>query len=485
MERKSLAVNGAFSLIAKVIAMLVPLFVYPYVMRVLGAENYGKVAYVEAFIGYFTLLAALGIDNYAQRECSVLRHDKILMTKKASQIFVIGLIMSFISFVIYLCCVFFVQEMRADYILYMIFSIMIFSNSISLNWLYAAQERFDLTSAREIVSKCTYLLLCFLLVKSSSDYIEYSAIVVFSTTLLPMLWNQYRIQMGECDIKPSFRESDGFHKCIKPIFYLALLTIGSKLFTDSDTLMIKWFINDNGDKAVGIYNSATILPKAFDTLLMAVSAVVTPQIFISVRNHEEEQVHYLMNKTTNILFFISVPAILTCLFFAKEMIFLFAGEEYLSGESVLQIYSFIIMGVLIITMAGTRTYIARQKERKLFVILLFGAVLNICLNVWFIRLCGINGAAIATLISYIVVMTIELTLEKTWHYVFTADKLKYLVGGMIISLIFFCVNTLMRDIIIVKLVVAISLAGIAYVTSMFLLKETSVRLLIEKIRSKK
>ena len=446
--------NGIFSLAAKVIAMIVPLAVYPYVMRVLGAESYGKVTYVESLVSYFSLFAILGIGSYAQRECSVMRDNPEGLRRVSSRAFALNLIMTSISFTAFLCMVFLVPSMRSEMPLFLVFSLWIVGSGLSMEWLYTAQERFDLISVREIITKLLYLCLCFLLVKSSDSYLIYGIIIVFTGTIFGMTWNIVGIQRGQCGIVPNLKYSSGFTECLKPVFYLALLTIGSKLFTDFDVLMIKWFSSGNSDTAVGLYNSAIILPKAFDGLLMAVSAVITPRLFIATRNNDENSVFEILNKTSNALSFIAIPAIITCLIYPEEMLLLFAGSEYISAAPVLQVYGLIIIGVLVITLAGTRTYIARQKERKLFRILVLGASLNIILNYIFIKLWGIVGAAWATFSAYAVVMSIELTLEKTWHYIFTKDKIKYLLAGGFVAVIFLLIKKpciLVRIVFIVKI----------------------------------
>lgn len=474
VQRKSMTTNGIFSLAAKVVAMIVPLVVYPYVMRVLGAESYGKVTYVESLVSYFSLFATLGIVSYAQRECAVMRDNYDSLRRVSSRVFTLNLIMTSISLAVYLGLVYLVPSMRGERLLFLVFSFWIIGSGLSMEWLYTSQERFDLISIREIVSKLLYIILCFLFVKSTDSYLLFGIIVVFTGTIFSTTWNICGILRGHCGVIPSIRYSAGFSECIKPVFFLALLTIGSKLFTDFDVMMIKWFTLKDSDTAVGLYNSAIILPKALDSVLMTISAVITPQLFIATRQKNEPQVIEIMGKTSNALFLIAIPAILTCLFFPREILLLFAGQEYLPASPVLQIYSFIIVGVLVITLAGTRTYIARQKERKLFYILIFGAVINIILNYIYIKHWGIVGAALATLCAYVVVMFVELTLEKTWHYIFTLDKFKYIVAGILLSAVFIVIKSFVNANPAVVLFGAIILGGIVYLITLYIFKESTL-----------
>lgn len=483
VQRKSMTTNGAFAFASKMVAMIVPFIVYPFIMRVLGAESYGKVTYAESLVSYFALLSTLGIESYAQRECSVMRDNPDGLRKVASRIFALCLIMTTLSFVSYLAIVLFIPAMQSERPLFLIFSLWIIGSGMSMGWLYTAQERFDISSVREIVAKVLYLVLCFTFLKNSNSYFIFGIIVVFTGTVFTMLWNVSGIIRGQCGIVPSLKYSSGFSECIKPIFFLALLTIGSKLFTDFDILMIKWFSSTDSDRAVGLYNSAILLPRALDGILMTVSSVITPRLFIATRQRQEKEVCTLMNKTSNVLFFISVPAILTCWFFSEEMIGLFAGDDFLDAAPVLQIYSLIIIGVLVITLAGTRTYIARQKERKLFCILIVGAVLNITFNYFYIRMWGIVGAALATLSAYAIVMTIELTLEHTWHYIFTLDKLKYVMAGCVVAGIFAIVKYCFNFPSFLRIVVAIGVAGIFYVVVLYFVKESTLMHVIEKMKN--
>lgn len=484
MKRKSLTLNGIYSLVERMVNLTVPLIVLPYIMRVLGAESYGKVTYVESIVSYFTLLATLGVSSYAQRECAVIRDNRELLTKKVSQVFTICMLMSFISLAAFLLVTFFAPSIATDKILFLIFSITILASGLNMSWLYGAQERFDLTSIREISAKILYLVLCFLLIKGSGDYYYFAFIVVLTTSLFQMLWNLTGVARGQCGAKPNLKEATGFSSCFVPIFYLALMTIGSKLFSDSDILMIKWFVGEESDKAVGLYNSAILLPRAFDTFLMSISAVMTPRLFIYVRQHNEKETFNLLNNTSNILFFLSIPAIITCLFFSNELIQLFAGDEYAEAAPVLQIYSLVMFGVLVITLAGTRIYIARQKEKKLFFILICGASLNILLNILLIKLSGIKGAAIATLTSYLVVMVTELSLEKTWKYIFSKDKVKYIVGGLIVAGTFTVMRTISGLNGALLLFTSVALAGALYVIYMLCRKEYTTQFVKNKLRFK-
>ena len=122
MKTISITSNGIYAVAAKVFSMIVPIIVMPYILRVLGSESYGKVAYVQSLIAYFSLIATIGLSDLSLRECSIVRNDKLLFEKKVSQVFTISLFTTAISLLLYILYVIITPDARSNILLYLIFS---------------------------------------------------------------------------------------------------------------------------------------------------------------------------------------------------------------------------------------------------------------------------------------------------------------------------------------------------------------------------
>jgi len=480
ISSRSIFANGVWSGIAKAVGMIVPFIVYAHVLRVLGAESYGRVAYIQTFSSYFVLLSLLGISDYAQRECSVARNNTTEFAQRVNRVFTVSCLMTFASLVLYFFCFLFVPGLKAELALSLVFSLMIVLRCLQMDWIYTSLERFELISKRDIISKFLYLILCLVLISSSDDYIIFAAILVFTASVIITVLNQYGIYRKECVVIPHF-DFTGIKECFVPVFFLGLMTLGSKLFSSSDVLLIKWLLPVDGDKGVGLYNASVILPHALEEFLIAIAAVITPQLYIRIRNSEEYSVTSLMNITSNALFLVAVPAVLTCLFFSKELLLLFAGEGYLGGCPVLQLYSITLISSLAITMGGTRTYIARNKERKLFYILISASAFNIILDIILIRPMGIIGVTLATVISNMLLMVVELTLENTWKYVFSDATIKYILAGSGVAVVFTVFKLFVHMDPIWTMISAVSSAGLIYALILFRSGESTLMLIMKRI----
>ena len=95
---------------------------------------------------------------------------------------------------------------------------------------------------------------------------------------------------------------------------------------------------------------------------------------------------------------------------------------------------------------------------------------------------GITGAALATLVAYAVVMSIELTFEKTWHYIFTKDKLKYMISGVAVVIVFYVVKTFFSFHPAITLSIGIIVAGLLYVTILYFMKESTIEQVICRLK---
>ena len=94
---------------------LFPLIVLPYVVRVLGPAKYGLINFAVAFIAYFNLISDYGFSLSGIKEISIIRDDEEKLSKTFSTIITIKLILSIVSFFIFIVIVYFIPFFKNNF----------------------------------------------------------------------------------------------------------------------------------------------------------------------------------------------------------------------------------------------------------------------------------------------------------------------------------------------------------------------------------
>lgn len=150
----------------------------------------------------------------------------------------------------------------------------------------------------------------------------------------------------------------------------------------------------------GIYAMSYKIP----TLLNTVSTIFMQSWQMSaIREYENKEGSEFCNQIYKLLIFFMGLATLILLLINKSVLNIYVGYEYRSAW----IYSPFLMISFFAGSLGTfwgSFYIASKKMNKYLQSALFGALVNIILNFLLIKQVGTIGAAIATMVSYIVVL---------------------------------------------------------------------------------
>lgn len=479
-NEKALVKNSIFYTASTLVCMVIPLLIYPYITRVLGPENYGKFSFAQNLVTYFTILSTLGLRQYAQRVCSV-RRDEGELSRIVKSLLAIAGGLTVLAVVIYAVVVYFLGSTTGEVWVYVAFGGMILFSSLGLDWLIEATECFAFASVRNTLTRVLLPICAFLFVTQESDYAVYALVYTACYSILPAVMNYVHLsRRNMISLREIHRAKVEMGTHLNPIFFLALVTIGSKIFSGMDIMMLG-FMRD--DTTVGLYTNAIKLPLVMDELLMAVAAVITPRLYAAVRENHMDEARSLINYASNTMFFFAVPALLTFAFFSEELVWLIAGAEYVSGHPILIVYSFIMFTTLCLTLGGTRMFIAKGKEKQLFAVLLMAGGLNALLNYLLIPVWGGLGAAVASIAANVCMFIAEATYIRSWGLIFDRDKIKYLVAAGVLAGVFVLIKQLPLTIGAFSVVaLSILVGGVCYVLALVFLRESTVMRMLTAVK---
>ena len=182
MKNKSLGLNAILNSFQGILNIIFPFITFPYVSRVLSVSGMGKYNFSSSIISYFLLIAGLGINTFAVREGAKLRDNREEISKFASKVLTINLISTLISYILLFVLLFVVTRLHEYSIAILLFSIQIVLTTIGVDWLYVIFEEYAYITVRNIIFKLISIVLLFMLVRHSDDYVNYVIVTVIAST---------------------------------------------------------------------------------------------------------------------------------------------------------------------------------------------------------------------------------------------------------------------------------------------------------------
>lgn len=158
----------------KVVDAVIPLIIIPYLILVVGSENYGIYAFAYALVFYLLNIVQYGFSLSAVRLVAVNKEDKNKLNQIYSTVFTTQLYLSIFVFIILFLLVFFVNKFNTNYLVYLFFSLIIVGELLTPIWFFLGIEKMRFITIVNFASKSTFALLTFLLIKEETDFVYIS-----------------------------------------------------------------------------------------------------------------------------------------------------------------------------------------------------------------------------------------------------------------------------------------------------------------------
>jgi O-antigen/teichoic acid export membrane protein len=153
-----------------------------------------------------------------------------------------------------------------------------------------------------------------------------------------------------------------------------------------------------GEKQVGLYAAAVKISEIWYFIPVLICASVFPAI-VNAKNDPPLYKKRLHNLYW-LMFILAASLAVPISILARPLVRIIFGQGYLPAAGALQIHIWAGIGIFL-AVALSQYLLSENLNIINFVMTLSSAVLNIILNLFLIKSWGINGAAFATLISYL------------------------------------------------------------------------------------
>lgn len=476
----SIKYNLVMNIIMKVSAVIFPLIMFPYAVRTLGADSYGRVGFAISVTSYFALLASLGIPSYAVRQCAKVRDDSYELAKTVKEILCINSISLCITCLIFFACLFIVPKFNNDKILILVAASSIILQTFGVEWFYQSIEQYDYITFRSIIVRIISLILLFMLVKDSNDYVMFCIVTVVSTVGSNIV-NILRLPKL-VDLKSNYKLEITKH--IKPIFMLFFYYAATTIYTNLDVVMLG-FMSDNS--TVGYYNASVKIKNVLVSVITALGAVALPRASYYLSNDLIKEFNELIKKSLNYVLVVSLPLAAFCSVLSSDIIGFLAGEGYSESVVSMMIISPSIIFIGIGSITAWQLLIPLGRDKCTLIGAVVGAVVDLVINFLLIPQYGAAGASIGTLVAEFCVIIIHFIglkdLKK--EVIDYTNASKIIIGNIISILILVIMNSSIHfDIYIFSIIIKGVIFFLLYILIEAILKEKSICYVINFIKRK-
>ena len=389
---KKIINNSGWLLFDKLCRLGIGLIVSAWVARYLGPHEYGKLAYVLAYLAFFQAVCILGLDNIIVRDIA---REK----NKSGEIIGTTFFLRTLSGI-----VLWVASVAMMSILHGISSqITIITALCAFSLIFQVSDTIDLwfqsqsNSKRTVVVKLSSYLIsnslkvCLILNDASIEYFAAVIAIEGGISFIGLIFSYRKFPAHKLSISRIMAV-----KLLKESWPYIFSSLSVMVYMRIDQLMIRSYL---GDEELGIY--AAVLPLAMIWTFIPMTLTTSLAPFIAKKKEEGEDKYWYVLKNIFRLYALLGWIICLCVVIVAPFIVnLLFGNAYSHGILVLQI---IIFTNLFINMGVAQSlWILNEGKSKLAMYRTFiGAIVCIVSNMILIPIYGIYGAAVSAVLAQI------------------------------------------------------------------------------------
>jgi len=389
-EKKIVLENFASLSTLQALNYLLPLVVLPYLVRVLGPEKFGLIAFAQAFIQYFMILTDYGFSLTATRQISLSKGQKNI-SNIFSSVMTVKFILAFISYLLLLLIINIVPKFRHDWLLYLFSFGAVIGNTLFPVWFFQGTEKMRFITVINIIGGVIYTACIFIFVKESSDYL-----------LVPLLNSLFFIATGifglyiafkEFKLEFVFQSFKDIKEELKTSWNIFISIVAVNTYTTTRIFAVGLLTNNT---ITGYYSIAERITGVIQTFpLASLSQAIYPRIskiFLRSKKRALDLMRRIQHSTTLTYLFV-IPVIF---FMSPLIVKLACGREYFEVDISLKL---LLLSVFFISANAFKVqFLLVSGHPDIYSrIHIFAAFLGLPLIFVFIYYLSFLGAAAATI----------------------------------------------------------------------------------------
>lgn len=339
LRRYRQVVESFFSLsILNGLNVLLPLVTLPYILGVVGKDNYGAYSYVYVIVQYVILFSTYGFNFSATKQISQCRDDGEAVSRIYNAVIVCKTLIATVVSVLLLICSRWVFKDEAGTWMFVYGLGMVVGDVLTPVWLFQGMEKMRYLTIVNASSKILFTVLTFVVVRQRSDYqllllLNSCGYLLAGALSLVLVRRQFHLGLRRVALSDiCFQLKAG-----SAVFGS---TIGMNLYRNANVIILKQFVSDD---VVGLYSAAEKVIKGFQSILSPVAQALFPHLGLRFKDKSVRENMQMLRKVS-LPFTIMVLVVATLVYlFAPYISDVLCGKEFVACVPLIRIMTLVIL----------------------------------------------------------------------------------------------------------------------------------------------
>jgi len=355
-----------------------------------------------AFLVYFNTVIDYGFQFSATRSIAQAKKSEEKINELFNLTFYSKLLLLIPVSILYFTLIFSIPFFSENLVVYSIVYFVLIGSSLFPVWYFQGIESMHFITIFNVIFRALGVILIFLLVLEQDDLLNYLAInsgvsLAIGITAISFIYFK----------KLSDFQFPGLGKVkhhLKKSFDLFTSQFLIMLYTTSNTFVLGLI---SGNTSVGYFAGAEKIRNAVQNIGGIGGQTIFPHI-ASLFNESKTRANKFLNKYTLIFGSLSLISSLIIFIFAKEIVLLILGQQYLDSIPVLRVMAFLPFIIFLSNVFGIQFMLGQGYDRAFRKVIFVGAIVNLILLIIFVPIYNAVGTALSMLLTEILITTLTI-----------------------------------------------------------------------------
>ncbi len=198
-QYKNIIKNSLFLSIVDGVKMLLPFIAMPYIIRVCGVENFGRIIFAQTVIGYFTIAVNFGLNIFTVKEVANNLDNRQKLSCITSTFIALRLLLVLLCFIVLCLLLTFVPFFQQFKLLLLFAFVASVAEIFNMTAFFQGMEKMHNIAVLQLIAVVFYIVTLFIFVRKAASYeliplLQALGLLIAAMLGVVMLYLKYKIK---------------------------------------------------------------------------------------------------------------------------------------------------------------------------------------------------------------------------------------------------------------------------------------------------